>query len=391
MNRARVAVTAAFVVNGFVVGAFVARLPDFKEILGITDGGIGRSILFSSIGLLVGLGPVGRLCAKVGSSRVVIPASIALALSTVVVGFSHNVFSFSASLFFFGLFLGTQDVSMNAHAVVVEHKMNKRIMSTFHATFSSGALVGSLTGGLLSQWKISILAHTVGAGAISIIATLAMRHWWLPPEADIHPVEKHEKGRSRKRPAIFWALGLIVMFGQVGEGAAGDWGGILSRSAFRASPFLSTLPFIFFSLTMVTGRFLGDGLASRFGARRLIIAGGLLSGLGLTGGLFIGGIGGVIGGWIFLAAGSSIVLPLIFSIAGSMAKNRFADRMAPAEGMAMVSGIAYFGFLAGPPVIGLLADHITLRWAMLLPALLALGIALGSYLVIHKEDVQELG
>ena len=107
--------------------------------------------------------------------------------------------------------------------------------------------------------------------------------------------------------------------------------------------------------------------------------------------VFIGGIGGVIGGWIFLAAGSSIVLPLIFSIAGSMAKNRFADRMAPAEGMAMVSGIAYFGFLAGPPVIGLLADHITLRWAMLLPALLALGIALGSYLVIHKEDVQELG
>jgi MFS family permease len=60
--------------------------------------------------------------------------------------------------------------------------------------------------------------------------------------------------------------------------------------------------------------------------------------------------------------------------------------MAPAEGMAMVSGIAYFGFLAGPPVIGFLADQISLRWAMLLPAFLALFIALGSYLAIQKED-----
>jgi len=137
---------------------------------------------------------------------------------------------------------------------------------------------------------------------------------------------------------------------------------------------------------MVTGRFLGDRLASRFGARRLIITGGLLSGIGLSTGLFVGGIAGVIFGWTMLAAGSSIVLPLIFSIAGSLAKNRFADRMAPSEGMAMVSGVAYFGFLAGPPVIGFLADQITLRWAMLLPALLALFIALGSYLVIQKED-----
>ena len=387
MNRARTAVTVAFVVNGFAVGAFVARLPDFKAILGISDGEIGRSILFSSLGLLLSLGPFGRLSAKLGSSRVTVPAAIALSLSTIAVGFSKNVFEFSATLFIFGFFLGAQDVSMNAHAVVVEHQMNKRIMSTFHATFSCGALAGSFIGGLMSQWKVSIILHTIGVGISAIVATLSMRSWWLPPEADIHPIEKHEKKRNRKRPMIFWALGLIVMCGQVGEGAAGDWGGILSRGAFKASPFLSTLPFIFFSVTMVTGRFLGDRLASRFGARRLIIAGGCISGFGLSAGLVVGGIGGVIVGWILLAAGTSIVLPLIFSLAGAMAKNRFSDRMAPSEGMAMVSGIAYFGFLAGPPVIGFLADQISLRWAMLLPAVLAFVIALGSYLVIQKEDV----
>ena len=68
-----------------------------------------------------------------------------------------------------------------------------------------------------------------------------------------------------------------------------------------------------------------------------------------------------------------------------MAKNQFADRMAPSEAMAMVSGIAYFGFLAGPPSIGFVADQISLRWAMLIPAVLALFIAIGSFFVV-KED-----
>ncbi len=383
-HKARVAVTVAFVTNGFLVGAFIARIPDFKEILGIRDGQLGTALLCSSIGLLIGLGPSGRLSAKRGSAWVAIPAAISLAISTVVVGMSHSLWQLSASLFLFGFFLGAQDVSMNAHAVVVEHEMGKRLMSTFHATFSAGALAGGFTGGLLSQWKVSIFQHTLGVASAAVIAALMFKPWWLPNEIDIHPIEKK---RSRKRPAIFWALGLIVMCGQVGEGAAGDWGGVLSRSAFHASPFISTIPFIGFSIMMVIGRLFGDRLASRFGPRSLIIAGGLLSAFGLSAGLIIGGIGGVIAGWILLAAGSSIVLPLIFSIAGSMAKHRFSDRMAPSEGMAMVSGIAYFGFLAGPPTIGYAADLISLRWAMLIPAILGLCIALGSYFVIKEDNI----
>ncbi len=384
MNRARTAVTVAFITNGFVVGAFIARIPDFKEILALRNGQLGTALLCSSIGLLIGLGPTGRLSANRGSAWVAVPASIALALSTVIVGFSHSIWQLSASLFFFGFFLGAQDVSMNAHAVVVEHEAGKRIMSTFHATYSAGALAGSFTGGLLSQWKVSIFQHTLGVAVVAVIAALLLKSWWLPNEIDIHPIEKK---RSRRRPALFWALGLIAMCGTVGEGAAGDWGGVLSRGAFHATPFVSTLPFVFFSITMVVGRFMGDRLAARFGARSLIIYGGIISASGLAIGLIVGGIGGVIFGWILLASGMSIVVPLIFSIAGSMAKHRFSDRMAPAEGMAMVSGVAYFGFLVGPPAIGYIADQITLRWAMMITVLLALGVAGGTFFVIKEDNI----
>nr|NCW96861.1 hypothetical protein [Actinomycetota bacterium] len=39
LRRARIGVTLAFVVNGFTAGTFVARIPDIKSALGISDGG----------------------------------------------------------------------------------------------------------------------------------------------------------------------------------------------------------------------------------------------------------------------------------------------------------------------------------------------------------------
>ena len=384
MNRARVAVTAAFLINGFMVGAFNARIPDFKEILHISNGQLGAALLCSAAGLLMALGPTGRICAHRGSAWVAAPSAIGLAISTVIVGISHTFWQLCASLFIFGFFLAAQDVSMNTHAVAVEHEADKRFMSTFHAMFSLGALVGAFTGGLLSQWKVTIFQHTAGIAAITIFIALYFKSWWLPNSIDIHPIEKHKHTRSKRRPAIFWALGLVMMCGQVGEGAAGDWGGVLSRNTFHATPFVSTLPYICFAITMVTGRFLGDRLATKFGTRKIVIASGLIASLGLSGGLIVGGMPGVIAGWVFLAAGSSTVFPLIISMAGKMAKGRFADRMAPAEGMAMVSGVAYFGFLAGPPVIGFVANSIGLRWAMMIPAALAFYVFLAGYFTVRE-------
>ena len=49
-----------------------------------------------------------------------------------------------------------------------------------------------------------------------------------------------------------------------------------------------------------------------------------------------------------------------------------------------VSGISYFGFLGAPPTIGYIADAITLRWAMLIPAALAIFMAIGSRFIKHS-------
>ena len=159
---------------------------------------------------------------------------------------------------------------------------------------------------------------------------------------------------------------------------------MLARETFGASQFVGTLPFIAYSFTMVVGRFFGDQLATKFGASRILRVGGLLGGAGLAGGLIVGGTGGVIVGWFLFGLALSTVIPLLFSAAGAMANKRFQGTISPAEAVAMISGISYFGFIVGPPLMGFLADVMTLRWAMLVPAFLALVISASSRL--FKSD-----
>jgi MFS family permease len=195
-------------------------------------------------------------------------------------------------------------------------------------------------------------------------------------------VDQHvyEEGVKKKRPRIIVIMGLLGLAGSIGEGSAGDWGGVLARETFGASQFVGTLPFIAYSFTMVVGRFFGDQLATKFGASKILRVGGLLGGLGLAGGLIVGGTGGVIVGWFLFGLALSTVIPLLFSAAGAMANKRFQGTISPAEAVAMISGISYFGFIVGPPLMGFLADVMTLRWAMLVPAVLALVISASARL-----------
>jgi MFS family permease len=258
---------------------------------------------------------------------------------------------------------------MNAHAAALEDKSGKRILSTFHAMWSIGGLSGGAIGGLIATTNISIRIHALIIGIFIFAIALIIRNWFLPASADQHIFEKNEK---RKTPSRFLILGLLGLCGALGEGAASDWGGVLSRDTYNASVFMSALPYVFFSSTMVIGRLSGDFLAHKFGVVKLLTWSGLIAGTGLSLGLLAGNIYGAIIGWFLLGIGLSTVIPMMISATGNLANNKYAGQVSAAEGVALVTGVAYFGFVIGPPIIGFLSDIITLRWAMLLPAVLAI-------------------
>ena len=375
LRRARIAVTVTFIINGFSAGSFVARIPDFKRILDVSNGTLGLSLLFVSAGVFLALKPAGKYSAKFGSQPIIFFSTIALALSYLLLGALFSLTWFWITLFIFGFVLATQDVSMNAHAVVVEQRAGRRLMSVFHAMFSVGTLFGGILGGVFSQLEITPLSQALLLALAYIVAALLVRPLLLPASADTHHFGDEKRA---KHPFIFVILGLFGLFAALSEGAAGDWGGVLARETFGASPFISTLPYIVFCTAMIIGRLSGDYLAHRFGASKVIAAGGVIAGTGLSAGLLIGGIPAIMVAWFLLGIGLSVVIPLMFSAAGTIALTKYSGVIAPSEAVAKVSGVSYFGFVIGPPLIGFIADAFELRWTLMLLAGLSYLLILAS-------------
>ena len=375
LRRARIAVTITFIINGFSAGSFVARIPDFKRILDISNATLGLSLLFVSAGVFLALKPAGKYSAKYGSQPIIFFSTIALALSYLLLGALFSLTWFWITLFIFGFVLAAQDVSMNAHAVVVEQRAGRRLMSVFHAMFSVGTLFGGILGGIFSQIEITPLTQGSSLALLYIVAALLVRPLFLPASADTHHFGDEKRA---KHPPIFAILGLFGLFAALSEGAAGDWGGVLARETFGASPFISTLPYIVFCTAMIIGRLSGDYLAHRFGASKVIAAGGVIAGTGLSAGLLIGGIPAIMVAWFLLGIGLSVVIPLMFSAAGTIALTRYSGVIAPSEAVAKVSGVSYFGFVIGPPLIGFIADAFELRWTLMLLAGLSYLLILAS-------------
>ena len=375
LRRARIAVTITFIINGFSAGSFVARIPDFKRILDISNATLGLSLLFVSAGVFLALKPAGKYSAKYGSQPIIFFSTIALALSYLLLGALFSLTWFWITLFIFGFVLAAQDVSMNAHAVVVEQRAGRRLMSVFHAMFSVGTLFGGILGGVFSQFEITPLTQGSSLALLYIVAALLVRPLFLPASADTHHFGDEKRA---KHPPIFAILGLFGLFAALSEGAAGDWGGVLARETFGASPFISTLPYIVFCTAMIIGRLSGDYLAHRFGASKVIAAGGVIAGTGLSAGLLIGGIPAIMVARFLLGIGLSVVIPLMFSAAGTIALTRYSGVIAPSEAVAKVSGVSYFGFVIGPPLIGFIADAFELRWTLMLLAGLSYLLILAS-------------
>ena len=382
-RKARIATLIAFLLNGFSVGSFISRIPDYKNILNISNSLLGTSLFCASAGVLTALRPTSKLAAKYGSGPTTKYGAFTLILGVPLVGLLFNLQWFWLSLFAFGFVSSVHDLSMNAQASALEHHAKKRVMSKFHAMWSLGGLSGGAIGGVFANFDISPRDHAFVIGVIILIVAFTTKDGFMPGDADRHEVLSDEKPNKRPRKLII--LGLFGLGGAICEGAASDWGGVLARETFNASPFVATLPYILFSVMMVTGRLSGDWLANRFGIAKLLTWSGTLAGGGLILGLTLGNVYGVIIGWILLGAGVATVIPLIISVCGELANNEFSGTISAAESVALVTGVAYFGFVIGPPLLGFVADLFTLRIAMFIPASLALIIAFTAKRVVENK------
>jgi MFS family permease len=158
-------------------------------------------------------------------------------------------------------------------------------------------------------------------------------------------------------PVRLALLGAACFFCFVAEGGASDWSAKLVRDGLGGSAALGALAYAVFSIAMGSGRLVADRLWSRWGAARLLRFSGTLAAAGFAVALAIGTTFSAIVGFAALGLGLAGVVPTLFR-AG-------ADEPGVSTGpaLALVSALGYLGFLAGPPLIGGLAQLTSLRLA----------------------------
>lgn len=373
--RARLAVTIAFVSNGFIFGAWAARIPEVKDHLGLSSLGLGFALLAPAVGSLLAIRVVGRLSTRFGTGPIMRIATIACLAIAWIPGIAPNVATIWVALLAWGATIGGMDVAMNAQGVTVEAAYQRPVLSGFHAAWSIGTFAGALIGGLGYSLGIAIGLQQAALGAVLIAVALFADRAVLPdpPASDAtEPTPRSRRRRLPRRPDGRLALlGIAATFAMISEGAVADWSGVLLRSHLHASPGQAGFGFAAFGIAMTAGRLVGDRLVHRFGRGRCVSSLAVIGATGLATGFAIDSLVSVIVGFAVLGIGLSVMVPVFFSSAAD-------GGVASGPAIAVVASFGYTGFLIGPTVIGFIAQGQSVLFALrLLPVFTLIAGGLG--------------
>jgi MFS family permease len=352
-RRARVAVTAIFSINGMLVANWFARIPDVKQQLGLGEGIFSIALLCAAVGALLAQPTAGVIIGRVGSRTLTAIMALSFCAAVILPGFATSLPLLMLALFFFGATNGALDVAMNAQAALVEHRYRRSIMNSFHAFWSLGGLLGAALGGLAAASDLTISTHFIIAAAVGAVAMFVATRGLIP---DGPAPASHAPAFALPSRALL-PMGIVALCALICEGAIGDWGAIYLREGLGSPAAVAAFGYSIFALMMAGGRFTGDWLTTRFGSGHIVRVGGglVVIGIGLV--LITATPAVAIVGYGFVGAGVSCIFPLILSAAAR------TPGVTPGVGIAAMATAGYTGFLVGPPLIGGLAELITLRGA----------------------------
>jgi hypothetical protein len=268
------------------------------------------------------------------------------------------------------------DVAMNAHAVTVERKLGRPVMSSFHGMWSLGGLIGAGWAAVLLPLMSPVgeAFLTVAIGAVAAFAALSL---FLSSTID--------RGSIGTKIALpnkaTLGIGILCFLAMTSEGAVLDWGALHLRGSFEVGPGFAATGFAAFSASMAASRFSGDRLRGRMGSVALVRWSACLAAAGLVVALVAPWPVLAIAGFAAVGLGLANLVPVLFGAAGRI------PGQSPGAAIAALATIGYAGFLVGPPVIGFVADATSLTLALGLIFLACVAIAVAANIVEPAERV----
>jgi MFS family permease len=356
-QRARWAVAAMFLANGFVMGAWAPQIPLLMPRHGVTESVLGLLILVLGLGAVSAMLFAGRLISLYGGRRVLSLFSLALIPVLPMVVFSPNLWALALFMAVFGAMAGCMDVAMNSQAVEIERRLHKAIMSSSHGFWSLGGFIGGSAGAwVIAHWGSEVQSLLTAAVVAAVVLT-AMP--FLLPEAPTPVVTQTVAAPTRTKllpkDLHIWLLGFLALASMVPEGAILDWAAIYMQKELGSDVFVSGLGFAFFAGAMAVMRFLGDTVRNRLGAVRTLRLSGWMGAAGMMGGAVAPYDWVVIVSFFIAGLGIANMVPILFSAAGNH------PRLPSASAISIVTMVGYCGILVAPSSIGFLAEHAGFR------------------------------
>jgi predicted MFS family arabinose efflux permease len=365
LRRATWALRAQFFVAGALFATWGVHVPSIKQHYALGDQALAIAMLASGAGSVLALLQAGRVLARHAPGRVV-PAMAVVCVGAVGSLLLPTHYALLLALMLaYGMAAALFDVAINDEATAIERKAGRPLMSGFHGMFSLGGMLGAASWSVLSQAQVSAAAHLVGAAAALGGLALAASRFMLREQR--HPRAGGAPLSLPRGPLLL--LGVLAAMGLVGEGAMYDWSVLYLREELDARIGIASLGYASFSGAMAAGRFAGDWVRARISPATLLRASGVLAAVGMALALAVPQPAAALAGFALVGLGFANVVPVLFSAAGQL------PRIAPAHGIAAVSSVGYFGLMAGPPLIGFVAEARSLSAGLLVVIAFAVVVA----------------
>ncbi|MEV6489595.1 MFS transporter [Actinoplanes sp. NPDC051633] len=361
LDVAKVAVGVTFATNGLAFAGWLARAPAVRDDLHLSAAGFGLLLLCLSVAAIASIPLAGPLVQRIGPARAVLLGSTSMVFGLTALGLgtaTGSVWLAGLGLVLAGAGNSTWDVSMNVEGADVERRLDRTIMPRFHAGFSLGTVLGAGFSAGAAAVGLPVsgqLFITAGLTAVVMVVTVRRFLPWEPLPPGEKPAMSVRQAWREPRTVL---IGLIMLGFGFTEGAANDWLAIGLVDGYGASETIGAIGFGTFVTAMTLARLFGGEAIERWGRVRVLRATVVSAALGLL--LVVSGISVplVLLGALLWGAGASLGFPVGMSAAAD-------DPVRAAIRVSVAGSIGYASFLAGPPLIGVLAEHVGVLNALL--------------------------
>lgn len=363
----------AFLITGLAMSAWAPLIPFVKARLAIGESTLGLLILCFGLGSLMAMPVTGLFVARYGCRRVITITLLLMCISLVCLAISPGIPGMALNLLIFGMMLGGTDVAMNMQAVQVEKASGRAMMSGFHGFYSLGGIFGAVVMSALLWFGLTPFHSLLSLTAVLLLMLAYCAKDLLPKETSSTDPSTHEKTPFFVLPrGKVLLLGCLCFIAFLSEGAVLDWSAVFLNSLRNVDPTHAGLGFACFSVAMTIGRFTGDKIVNHLGGTRVVLWGGLCAGSGFLLAVLIPYSPAAFIGFTLVGVGASNLVPVFFTAAGNQ------KSMPMGLAISAVVSMGYAGLLAGPAVIGFIAEISSLNMSFLLVALGLFALAVSA-------------